>query len=59
MAQVRRPSEDDESYLTHNEAARRARMSAATLFDRIRQGDGPRRIKIGGKVLYRVVDIDG
>jgi predicted DNA-binding transcriptional regulator AlpA len=44
--------------LTHQEAAVRARMSVSTLFERIRRGDGPQRIKVGGKVFYRSSAVD-
>ena len=49
---------DQPRYLTHSEAAERARMSQTTLFERIKEGNGPRRIKVRGHVLYRPEDID-
>ena len=48
----------NEPYLTHAEAAQRARMSPSSLYERNKQGDGPTRIKVGGRVLYRPEDVD-
>jgi predicted DNA-binding transcriptional regulator AlpA len=45
-------------YLTHLEAATYCRMSKSTLSVRIKEGDGPRRIRIGGRVFYLPEDLD-
>jgi predicted DNA-binding transcriptional regulator AlpA len=45
-------------YLTHREAAAYCRMSTSTLFVHIKRCDGPRRIRIGGRVFYRPKDLD-
>lgn len=50
--------QEETLYITHRDAARRAQMSVTSLYERIKKGDGPRRIKIGGRVLYRPDDID-
>jgi predicted DNA-binding transcriptional regulator AlpA len=51
-------SDSEQQLLTHREAAARLRMSPTTLFERIKQGDGPKRIKVTGKVFYRPADLD-
>jgi predicted DNA-binding transcriptional regulator AlpA len=33
-------------------------MSPSSLYERNKQGDGPTRIKVGGRVLYRPEDVD-
>ena len=43
---------DGPRYLNHRQAAARCHMSPATLYQRIKDGDGPRRIRVGGKVFY-------
>jgi predicted DNA-binding transcriptional regulator AlpA len=48
----------EQRYLIHREAAGRARMSESALWERIKEGKGPRRIKVKGHVLYRPEDID-
>jgi predicted DNA-binding transcriptional regulator AlpA len=45
-------------YLTHLEAAAYCRMSKSTLSVRIKESDGPRRIRIGGRVFYLPEDLD-
>ena len=49
---------EESRYLTHPEAAARARMSPTLLYQHNANGTGPRRIKVGGRVLYRPEDID-
>lgn len=51
-------SVDSPKWLTHQEAADRARMSPSTLWERIKQGEGPKRYRVGGKVLYDAGDVD-
>jgi predicted DNA-binding transcriptional regulator AlpA len=48
----------NDQLLTHQEASARCRMSVTTLFERVKEGKGPRRIKVGGKVFYRPGDLD-
>jgi hypothetical protein len=45
-------------YLTHQEAASYCRLSKSKLSDLNARGEGPRRIKIDGRILYRVADLD-
>jgi predicted DNA-binding transcriptional regulator AlpA len=52
------PMAEESPYLTHVEAATRARMSPTTLYAHNKAGTGPRRIRVGGRVLYRPEDVD-
>lgn len=45
-------------HLTQIEVARRWRMSARTLERWRWLGEGPRFLKIGGRVIYRLADIE-
>lgn len=44
--------------MTHPEVAKHARMSESTLYYQNHVGRGPRRIKIGKRVVYRRSDVD-
>jgi excisionase family DNA binding protein len=45
-------------WLRHTEAAARAGMSDAYLYKLVADGQGPRRVKIGGRVLYKATELD-
>ncbi len=46
-------------YLEAKSAAARIKLSAATLAKMRTYGNGPRYAKVGGKILYKVADLDG
>jgi len=48
----------DITHLTQQDVARRWRISPRTLERWRWQGEGPRFLKIGGRVVYRLLDVE-
>lgn len=48
----------DHVHLLHKEAADYIRMPEKTLYQHNSRGTGPRRIRVGRRVLYRKADLD-
>ncbi len=47
----------DHLLLAHDEAARQLRVSLKTLWDWDRRGFGPRPVRLGTRVRYKVTDL--